>query len=88
MDKFIMIPINMMQKMIDDKFTYQEIILYSEILTLSKKGDCFANNTWFSQIMNNNNRNIQNWLNHLERKGYITRYYDMGTRKIHPNIGT
>ena len=60
-------------------------LLYGEITALcNDKGYCWASNDYFSKLYNVSNRSIQDWLNKLELKMYISRklIYKKGSKEV------
>jgi uncharacterized protein YpbB len=51
-----------------------EKLFYGELSCLTHKcGHCFATNNYFAELYNVSERTIQNWLENLEREGFIKR---------------
>lgn len=60
-------------------------LLYAEITALAdKKGFCWANNEYFSQLYNVSKTSISKWVSQLEKEGYIDTHliYKEGTKQI------
>jgi hypothetical protein len=55
----------------DEKLTLSERVLFAEIDSFSKNGECFASNAHFAKLLKISARQIQNYLKSLREKGYI-----------------
>lgn len=69
----------------DKRLNANAKLLYGEITALaSKTGQCWAGDTYFSELYDVSQRTIQRWLLDLEKAGYIKREvtYKKGTKEI------
>jgi adenylate kinase family enzyme len=66
--KGVWIPRNIWE---DKTLTWGEKLLFLEIDSLSKNGECFASNEHFSEFLDVGTRQIQNYLASLQSKGFI-----------------
>lgn len=60
-------------------------LLYGEITALAnKEGYCYARDTYFAELYGKSERTIRNWIEQLEKRGYIHRIhiYKEGTKEI------
>lgn len=73
----------------DERLKPSEKIFYSEITALaSKDGNCWASNTYFSNLYHVNKATVSRWVSHLKKYGYITVTieYEQGTKRISKRI--
>ncbi|MET3616759.1 hypothetical protein ABID14_000379 [Peptoniphilus olsenii] len=69
----------------DKDLTANAKLLYAEITALAnEKGYCWATNGYFAELYGVSNRSIINWINNLEKQGYICtkNIYEEGTKNI------
>ena len=61
----------------DNDLKANEKLLYGEITALAnKEGYCWASNNYFAELYDVSRRSIINWINHLEKRGYIYKEID------------
>lgn len=66
---FIQIPYPILY---NDELNDAEKLIYGQILALSAKKPCSANNMYFSKALNKDKNTVSRNINNLEKKGYIT----------------
>lgn len=66
--KGVWIPKNIWE---DKTLTWGEKLLFLEIDSLSKNGECFASNEHFSEFLDVGTRQVQNYLSSLQKKGFV-----------------
>lgn len=61
----------------DKRLTANAKLLYGEITALSdKRGYCWANNTYFSELYSVSNTSISKWISSLVKLGYLKSIYE------------
>ena len=71
----------------DNELTSSEKLFYGEITALSSKtGECWASNSYFSNLYGVKNNTISNWVTKLKDKGYINVRYEMEGKEVKKRI--
>ena len=73
----------------NNEITANAKLLYGEITCLcNKEGYCWASNSYFAKLYNVSERTIVNWLNSLEKCGFITKkiIYKDGSNEVAKRI--
>ena len=67
----------------DEELKDKAKLLYAEITALSNKdGVCFASNSYFASLYSVTERTIQNLIDNLVEKGYLTRVFTIDKKRI------
>jgi len=74
----------------DENLSITERVLFAEIDSFSRNGECFASNGHFARLLKVSTRQIQNYLKSLKEKGYIntTFIYKNNSKEIEKRIIT
>ncbi len=75
----------------DETLSANEKLLFGEITALSNAtGECWASNSYFSNLYNRDNRTIRRWISNLVDTGYINSslIYKQGTKEVDKRILT
>ena len=71
----------------DNELTSSEKLFYGEITALSSKtGECWASNSYFSNLYGVKNNTISNWVTKLKDRGYINVRYEMEGKEVKKRI--
>ena len=82
--KFILVPYQMIK---DKRLLSSDLIIYGEILSLSKqRGYCFANNNYFMKENKISKSSVIRSLNRLRENGYINLKYQCNEAKMRNRI--
>lgn len=82
--KFILVPYQMIK---DKKLLSSDLIIYGEILSLSKqRGYCFANNNYFMKENKISKSSVIRSLNRLKENGYINLKYQCNETNLRNRI--
>jgi len=83
--EYIVIPVEIWE---DENLSTSEMLLYAEIDSFSRYGECFASNEHFSKYLRLSKDRISKLLTSLRRKGYINieLIYKKGTKEIEKRI--
>jgi CTP-dependent riboflavin kinase len=69
----------------DNRLTPNAKLLFGEITSLTNKhGFCYSSNRYFQSLYNVSKQTVNNWLQQLEKYGYIKRhlYREKGSKEI------
>ena len=75
----------------DEELKPNEKLLYSEITALTNKnGECWASNSYFSNLYKVDQATISRWISNLKQKGYIdlSLIYKANTKQIEKRVLT
>jgi hypothetical protein len=83
--QYIVIPVEIWE---NPDLTKMEMLLYAEIDSFSRQGECFASNAHFADYLSVNKDRISKMLTSLRRKGFIEieLIYKEGTKQIEKRI--
>jgi hypothetical protein len=83
--EYIIVPVEIWE---DENLSKTEMLLYSEIDSFSRYGECFASNEHFSKYLRVSKDRVSKLLTSLRRKGYIDieLIYKKGTKEIEKRI--
>ena len=83
--EYIVIPVEIWE---DENLSTNEMLLYAEIDSFSRFGECFASNDHFAKYLKVSKDRISKLLTSLRRKGYINieLIYKKGTKEIEKRI--
>lgn len=83
--EYIVIPVEIWE---NENLTQNEMLLYAEIDSFSRYGECFASNEHFSKYLKVSKDRISKLLTSLRRKGFINieLIYKSGTKEIEKRI--
>jgi hypothetical protein len=83
--EYIVIPVEIWE---DENLSTNEMLLYAEIDSFSRFGECFASNDHFAKYLKVSKDRISKLLTNLRRKGYIDiqLIYKTGTKEIEKRI--
>ena len=71
----------------DNELSSSEKLFYGEITALSsKEGECWASNSYFSNLYGVRPNTISNWVTKLKDKGYISVRYEMNGKETKRRI--